>query len=259
MSADQPIVSVRGVGKNFGEIAALRGVDLDVTEGEVVCIIGPSGCGKSTLLKTINWLERPDAGTIYVNGEQVGETVDANGRVRPRPESEVNALRARVGMLFQNFNVWPNMSTLENVVRPQTVVLRRSREEAEAISLSLLDRVGLGNQINQWPESLSGGQLQRVALARAMAMEPIVMLLDEPTASLDPEMVGEVLAAFRELANDGMTMIVVTHELGFAKSVADRIIFMEAGYIVEEGVPEQIMNAPQTDRLKQYLDMLVHV
>ncbi len=259
MKSDRPFVSARGVKKSFGEIAALRGVDLDVAEGEVVCIIGPSGCGKSTLLKTINWLERPDAGVIYVNGEQVGETVDEKGRTRSRPESEINALRARVGMLFQNFNVWPNMNTLENVVRPQTVVLRRSRAEAEAISLALLERVGLSRQIDQWPDSLSGGQLQRVALARAMAMDPIVMLLDEPTASLDPEMVGEVLSAFRQLANDGMTMIVVTHELGFAKSVADRIIFMEAGNIVEMGAPEQMLRSPQTDRLKQYLDMLVHV
>ena len=259
MNAHQPFVSVRRVEKSFGKITALRGVDFDVAEGEVVCIIGPSGCGKSTLLKTINWLERPDAGTVYINGEQVGETVDENGRTRSRAESEINALRARVGMLFQNFNVWTNMSTLENVVRPQTVVLRRSRAEAEAISLALLDRVGLSGQIHQWPESLSGGQLQRVALARALAMDPIVMLLDEPTASLDPEMVGEVLAAFRQLADDGMTMIIVTHELGFAKSVADRVIFMEAGNIVEMGAPEQMLRAPRTDRLKQYLDMLVHV
>lgn len=258
MNTHQPFVSVRGIEKRFGNIAALRGVDLDVAEGEVVCIIGPSGCGKSTLLKTINWLERPDAGAVYVSGAQIGETVDENGRTRSRPESEINALRARVGMLFQNFNVWPNMSTLENVVRPQTVVLQRPRGEAERIALSLLDRVGLSSQIHQWPESLSGGQLQRVALARALAMEPIVMLLDEPTASLDPEMVGEVLAAFRRLVDDGMTMIIVTHELGFAKSVADRIVFMEAGNIVEEGSPE-ILREPRTDRLKQYLDMLVHV
>ncbi len=257
MNAHQQFVSVRGVEKRYGEIVALRGVDLDVAEGEVVCIIGPSGCGKSTLLKTINWLERPDTGAIFINGEQIGETVDENGRKRARPESEINALRARVGMLFQNFNVWPNMTALENVVRPQMVVLRRSRDEAEEIAMSLLDRVGLSEQIYQWPESLSGGQLQRVALARALVMEPIVMLLDEPTASLDPEMVGEVLAAFRRLVDDGMTMIVVTHELGFAKSVANRIIFMESGVIVEEGTPE-MLRAPQTDRLKQYLDLLVY-
>jgi polar amino acid transport system ATP-binding protein len=259
MNGGRPIVSVRGVEKSFGEIAALRGVDLDVATGEVVCIIGPSGCGKSTFLNTINWLEQPDAGAVYINGEQVGETIDPNGRKRPRPERDIDAVRARVGMLFQNFNVWPNMNTLENVMRPQTVVLQRSRAEAEEISLSLLDRVGLSGQIHQWPDSLSGGQLQRVALARALAMDPIVMLLDEPTASLDPEMVGEVLAAFRKLADDGMTMIVVTHELGFARSVADRIIFMEAGLIVEEGPPEQVLREPRTDRLKQYLDMLVHV
>jgi polar amino acid transport system ATP-binding protein len=168
-------------------------------------------------------------------------------------------VRARVGMLFQNFNVWPNMSALENVVRPQVVVLQRTRAEAEAIALSLLKRVGLVDQVDQWPDTLSGGQLQRVAIARALAMDPIVMLLDEPTSSLDPELVGEVLAVLQELATGGMTIIVVTHELGFAKNVANRIIFMDGGLIVEDGPPEQILRAPKTERLKQFLDMLVHV
>ncbi len=259
MNSGRATISVRGIEKRFGEIAALRGVDLDVGLGEVVCVIGPSGCGKSTLLRVINWLQPPDTGHVYINGEQIGETVGANGRARPRPEREINTLRARIGMLFQNFNVWPNMSALENVVRPQIVVLRRSRAEAESIALSLLDRVGLGDQVDQWPDSLSGGQLQRVAIARALAMDPIVMLLDEPTSSLDPELVGEVLGVLQELAADGMTMIVVTHELGFAKKVADRIIFMDEGRIVEDGPPEQILRAPRTERLKQFLDRLVHL
>jgi ABC-type polar amino acid transport system ATPase subunit len=259
MNDGHATISVRGVEKNFGEITALRGVDLDVGQGEVVCVIGPSGCGKSTLLRVINWLQPPDAGQVYIDGEQVGETLGANGRAQPRPAREINAVRARVGMLFQNFNVWPNMSALENVVRPQVVVLQRTRAEAEAIALSLLKRVGLVDQVDQWPDTLSGGQLQRVAIARALAMDPIVMLLDEPTSSLDPELVGEVLAVLQELATGGMTMIVVTHELGFAKNVANRIIFMDGGLIVEDGPPEQILRAPKTERLKQFLDMLVHV
>lgn len=259
MSTEHGSLSLRGIEKSFGEIQALRGIDLDVSPGEVVCIIGPSGCGKSTLLRTVNWLEPPDAGRVYINGEQIGETVDANGKTRPSTESEINKIRSQIGMLFQNFNVWPNMSVLENVVRPQIVVLRRSRAEAEEIALPLLDRVGLDDQVDKWPDALSGGQLQRVAIARVLAMDPIVMLLDEPTSSLDPELVGEVLAVLQELAKGGMTMIIVSHELGFAKNVADRIIFMDKGKIVEDGPPEQILYDPQSERLKQFLDMLIHV
>ena len=259
MSTEHGSLSLRGIEKSFGEIHALRGIDLDVDPGEVVCIIGPSGCGKSTLLRTVNWLEPPDAGRVYINGEQIGETLDANGNMRPSTESEINRLRSHVGMLFQNFNVWPNMSALENVVRPQIVVLQRTRAEAEEIALPLLDRVGLGDQVDKWPDAMSGGQLQRVAIARVLAMDPIAMLLDEPTSSLDPELVGEVLVVLQELAKGGMTMIVVSHELGFAKNVADRIIFMNKGKIVEDGPPEQILHAPETERLKQFLDMLIHV
>ena len=259
MSTEHGSLSLRGIEKSFGEIHALRGIDLDVDPGEVVCIIGPSGCGKSTLLRTVNWLEPPDAGRVYINGEQIGETLDANGNMRPSTESEINRLRSHVGMLFQNFNVWPNMSALENVVRPQIVVLQRTRAEAEEIALPLLDRVGLGDQVDKWPDAMSGGQLQRVAIARVLAMDPIAMLLDEPTSSLDPELVGEVLVVLQELAKGGMTMIVVSHELGFAKNVADRIIFMDKGKIVEDGPPEQILHAPETERLKQFLDMLIHV
>ncbi len=259
MSTEHGSLSLRGVEKSFGEIHALRGIDLDVSPGEVVCIIGPSGCGKSTLLRTINWLEPPDAGRVYINGEQIGETVDANGKMRPSTESEINKLRSHVGMLFQNYNVWPNMSVLENVVRPQIVVLQRTRAEAEEIALPLLGRVGLGDQVDKWPDALSGGQLQRVAIARVLAMDPIAMLLDEPTSSLDPELVGDVLAVLQDLAKGGMTMVVVSHELGFAKNVADRIIFMDKGKIVEQGLPEQILHDPQSERLQQFLDMLLHV
>ncbi len=259
MSTEHGSLSLRGIEKSFGEIQALRGIDLDVDPGEVVCIIGPSGCGKSTLLRTVNWLEPPDAGRVYINGEQIGETLDANGNMRPSTESEINRLRSHVGMLFQNFNVWPNMSVLENVVRSQIVVLQRTRAEAEEIALPLLGRVGLGDQVDKWPDALSGGQLQRVAIARVLAMDPIAMLLDEATSGLDPELVGEVLNVLRELAADGMTMVVVSHELGFAKNVADRIIFMDKGKIVEEGLPEKILHDPQSERLQQFLDMLLHV
>jgi polar amino acid transport system ATP-binding protein len=179
--------------------------------------------------------------------------------MRPSKESEINKLRSQVGMLFQNFNVWPNMSALENVVRPQIVVLQRTRAEAEEIALPLLERVGLSDQVDKWPDAMSGGQLQRVAIARVLAMDPIAMLLDEPTSSLDPELVGEVLAVLQELAKGGMTMIIVSHELGFAKNVADRIIFMDKGKIVEDGPPERILHAPETERLKQFLDLLIHV
>ena len=259
MSTEHGSLSLRGIEKSFGEIHALRGIDLDVDPGEVVCIIGPSGCGKSTLLRTINWLEPPDAGRVYINGEQIGETIDANGNMRPSTESEINRHRSHVGMLFQNFNVWPNMSALENVVRPQIVVLQRTRAEAEEIALPLLDRVGLGDQVDKWPDAMSGGQLQRVAIARVLAMDPIAMLLDEPTSSLDPELVGDVLAVLQELAKGGMTMVVVSHELGFAKNVADRIIFMDKGKIVEDGPPEQTLHDPQSERLQQFLNMLLHV
>jgi len=247
------------VSKRYGDARALHEIDLQILPGRTTVLIGPSGCGKSTLLRTVNWLEPPDAGRVYINGEQIGETVDANGKTRPSTESEINKFRSQIGMLFQNFNVWPNMSVLENVVRPQIVVLQRSRAEAEEIALPLLDRVGLDDQVDKWPDALSGGQLQRVAIARVLAMDPIVMLLDEPTSSLDPELVGEVLAVLQELAKGGMTMIIVSHELGFAKNVADRIIFMDKGKIVEDGPPEQILYDPQTERLKQFLDMLIHV
>lgn len=257
MSTEHGSLSLRGIEKSFGEIHALRGIDLDVDPGEVVCIIGPSGCGKSTLLRTVNWLEPPDAGRVYINGEQIGETLDANGKMRPSTESEINRLRSHVGMLFQNFNVWPNMSVLENVVRPQIVVLQRTRAEAEEIALPLLDRVGLGDQVDKWPDALSGGQLQRVAIARVLAMDPIAMLLDEPTSSLDPELVGDVLAVLQELAKGGMTMVVVSHEMGFARGVADRIMFMDEGLIVEQGTPAEFFDAPKEDRTKLFLSQIL--
>ena len=255
-----PVVRIEAVEKRFGTIEALCGVDLEVGRGEVVCIIGPSGCGKSTLLRCINGLHLPDGGRCRVDGYDIPDARRRGGWIaRWRESRALDALRARVGMVFQQFNVWPHLTTLENVTRAPVVVKGEDPEEARTRAAALLSRVGLHDKVDAYPDELSGGQQQRVAIARALAMEPILMLFDEPTSSLDPELVGEVLAVMQELAKDGMTMIVVTHELGFASRVADRIVFMEAGRIVEEGPPRQILHAPHTDRLKQFLSKLVHV
>lgn len=238
----------------FDGLTALDNVSLTVAKGEVVCIIGPSGCGKSTLLRTVNWLTPPNSGTLRLESKIV--------RQAPQPRETaasvrtLNGYRARVGMVFQQFNTWPHLTARENVVRPQTVVLGRSLSEADAKAIQMLHDVGLSEKIDDWPEMLSGGQKQRLAIARALAMDPILMLLDEPTSALDPELVAGVLAVLKALATHGMTMLVVTHELGFAAQVADRVVFMEAGRIVEEGPPSQVLRAPKTDRLKMFLAKL---
>ena len=254
-----PLVQVEAVEKRFGKVEALRGVDLEVNRGEVVCIIGPSGCGKSTLLRCVNGLHLPDSGRCRVDGQEIADFGRGGWMSRRRDSRALDALRARVGMVFQQFNVWPHLTTLENVTKAPIVVKGEAPEEAHAKATRLLSRVGLEDKLNAYPDELSGGQQQRVAIARALAMEPIVMLFDEPTSSLDPELVGEVLSVMQELARDGMTMIVVTHELGFASRVSDRIVFMEAGRIVEAGPPRQILRDPHTNRLKQFLSKLVHV
>ena len=254
-----PLVQVEAVEKRFGKVEALRGVDLEVNRGEVVCIIGPSGCGKSTLLRCVNGLHLPDSGRCRVDGQEIADFSRGGWMSRRRDSRALDALRARVGMVFQQFNVWPHLTTLENVTKAPVVVKGEAPEEAHAKATRLLSRVGLEDKLDAYPDELSGGQQQRVAIARALAMEPIVMLFDEPTSSLDPELVGEVLSVMQELARDGMTMIVVTHELGFASRVSDRIVFMEAGRIVEAGPPRQILRDPHTNRLKQFLSKLVHV
>ena len=254
-----PLVRIEAVEKRFGKVEALRGVDLQVNRGEVVCIIGPSGCGKSTLLRCINGLHLPDGGRCRVDGQEIADFGRGGWMSRWRDAHALDALRARVGMVFQQFNVWPHLTTLENVTKAPVVVRGEPPEDARAKAASLLSRVGLEDKFGAYPDELSGGQQQRVAIARALAMEPILMLFDEPTSSLDPELVGEVLAVMQELAKDGMTMIVVTHELGFASRVADRIVFMEDGRIVEAGPPRQILRDPHTKRLKQFLSKLVHV
>ena len=240
--------------KSFAGLTALQDVSLSVPKGEVVCIIGPSGCGKSTLLRTANWLTPADAGEVRLNGEIVGAMPDP--RSKSMQARSLNALRARIGMVVQQFNVWPHLSVLENVVCPQMVVAKRGRDIAEKKALAALAIVGLDEKKTDWPDNLSGGQKQRLAIARVLAMDPVLMLLDEPTSALDPELVSGVLTVLKQLAEKGMTMIIVTHELGFARSVANRVVFMEEGQIIEEGSPDVILRTPSTKRLEVFLEKL---
>lgn len=240
--------------KSFAGLTALQDVSLSVPKGEVVCIIGPSGCGKSTLLRTANWLTPADAGEVRLDGEIVGAMPDP--RSKSMQARSLNALRARIGMVFQQFNVWPHLSVLENVVCPQMVVAKRGRDIAEKKALAALAIVGLDEKKTDWPDNLSGGQKQRLAIARVLAMDPVLMLLDEPTSALDPELVSGVLTVLKQLAEKGMTMIIVTHELGFARSVANRVVFMEEGQIIEEGSPDVILRTPSTKRLEVFLEKL---
>ena len=243
-----------GISKKFGDTLILRDLSLSVTKGEVVCIIGPSGCGKSTLLRIINWLTSADVGEVRLDGELVGATPDF------RPVSTqlktATSMRAKIGMVFQQLNVWPHLNVLENVVCPQIVVAKSSRELAEQKAITALKEVGLEDKILDWPDNLSGGQKQRLAIARVLAMDPVLMLLDEPTSALDPELVSGILALLKQLSEKGMTMLVVTHELGFASSVADRIVFLESGEIIEQGSPDIVLKSPKTERLKLFLEKL---
>ena len=219
----------------------------------MICIIGPSGCGKSTLLRTVNWLTPPDSGKVILKGEIIGSDT---GKMTFEQNRSLNAFRARIGMVFQQFNVWPHLNALENVVRAQIVVRKIMRDEAEKKAIKILNEVGLKDKIDEWPDNLSGGQKQRLAIARSLAMDPILMLLDEPTSALDPELIGEVLSVLRNLVNEGMTMLIVTHELGFASKFADKIVFMDAGEIIESGPPNTILKSPKTERLKLFLEKL---
>ena len=240
--------------KSFAGLTALQDVSLSVPKGEVVCIIGPSGCGKSTLLRTANWLTPADAGEVRLDGEIVGAMPDP--RSTSMQARSLNAVRARIGMVFQQFNVWPHLSVLENVVCPQMVVAKRGRDIAEKKALTALAEVGLDDKKTDWPDNLSGGQKQRLAIARVLAMDPVLMLLDEPTSALDPELVSGVLTVLKQLAEKGMTIIIVTHELGFARRVANRVVFMEGGQIIEEGSPDVILRNPSTKRLEVFLEKL---
>jgi polar amino acid transport system ATP-binding protein len=248
-----PAVELRGVAKFFGEHEVLAKVDLSVVAGETVCILGPSGAGKSTLLRCINWLETPDSGAVFLHGVRVGVTAE-NGVHRPMTDRELAAIRTRTGMVFQHFNLWPHLTVLGNVIESPIHVLHRPRKEVVAESEALLARVGLAEKRNAYPARLSGGQMQRVAIARALAMRPEVLLFDEPTSALDPELVGEVLEVMRSLARDGMTMIVVTHEMQFALEAANRVVLLDNGRIVEEGAAEEFFRRPRTERSRQFLE-----
>jgi polar amino acid transport system ATP-binding protein len=247
VSSGDPMLRLEGVHKSFGKLHVLRGVNLSVDRGGVVCVIGPSGSGKSTLLRCINLLEPPDEGRIFLEGEEI----TGSGR------AEMDFVRRRVGIVFQQFNLFPHKKAVDNVIIAQEKVLGRAREQARAKSLALLERVGLADKVDEYPERLSGGQQQRVAIARALAMDPHVMLFDEVTSALDPELVKEVLDVMRELASEGMTMVVVTHEMGFARDVADRIAFMDEGVIVEEGPPQQVLQAPREERTRRFVGLVL--
>ena len=250
------ILRLDRIDKSFGRLQVLRDVTLEVRKGEVVCIIGPSGAGKSTLLRCINHLETVDSGTIHFEGEPVYRYVKA-GRVVVDPDRRIEEIRSHIGMVFQSFNLFPHLTALGNVIEAPVHVRREPVEAAKKRGLAELRRVGIAEKANQYPHRLSGGQQQRVAIARALAMDPKVMLFDEATSALDPELVGEVLRVMRQLAAEGMTMVVVTHEMGFARDVADRVIFMADGAIVEEGHPQQIFSAPRVDRTRQFLQTIL--
>ena len=240
-------VDVVGLNKSFGENHVLRGIDLQVAPGEVVCLIGPSGSGKSTLLRCVNLLEVPDSGTVTVGGFEATD-----------PDVDLDTMRRHVGMVFQQFNLFPHLTVLENCTIAQRKVLKRSQSEAEQVARTNLERVGLSEMETRYPDQLSGGQQQRVAIARALSMDPQLMLFDEPTSALDPETVGEVLSVMRRLANVGMTMLVVTHEMGFAREVADRVVFMDGGVVVEQGPAAQVIGDPQQERTQDFLARVLH-
>jgi polar amino acid transport system ATP-binding protein len=250
----EAMLRLEGIHKRFGELEVLRGIDLQVQKGEVVCILGPSGSGKSTLLRCLNLLEPPEAGEIFLEGHDICK---GPGSGSGEQSWELDFVRQRVGMVFQQFNLFPHKTVLQNVTLAPRQVLGKSREESEAKATALLERVGLGDKLNQYPERLSGGQQQRVAIARALAMEPHVMLFDEVTSALDPELVKEVLDTMRELANEGMTMLVVTHEMGFAREVGDQVVFMDEGVIVEQGKPADVLDNPREARTKRFLGLVL--
>ncbi|SCF07045.1 polar amino acid transport system ATP-binding protein [Micromonospora coriariae] len=242
----RPAVEIRDLHKSFGPLEVLKGIDFEVDHGEVVCVIGPSGSGKSTLLRCVNLLEEPTAGKIWVNGVEVTD-----------PDVEIDTVRRGIGMVFQSFNLFPHLTVLDNLTIAQRRVLRRGRGEAERIARDNLERVGLTDKAAAFPAQLSGGQQQRAAIARSLSMEPKLMLFDEPTSALDPELVGDVLTVMRKLAEDGMTMLVVTHEMAFARDVADRVVFMDGGVVVEQGPPREVLGAPQHERTRSFLSRVL--
>ena len=246
MTTNETFIKVENLHKSFDKVDVLKGIDLDINKGEVICIIGPSGCGKSTFLRTLNLLEEPTNGHIFFKGVDITD-----------PKININEHRMKIGMVFQQFNLFPHMTVLKNMTLAPMKLLNMSKEDAEKLALELLGRVGLADRADAYPSQLSGGQKQRVAIVRALCMKPDVMLFDEPTSALDPEMVGEVLEVMKNLANEGMTMAVVTHEMGFAREVADRILFIDEGIIMEQGTPEEVFGNPKSPRLKDFLSKVI--
>lgn len=250
------IIKVENVNKSFGSLHVLKDINLTVEQGEVVCIIGPSGSGKSTLLRCLNYLERISSGRIFINGELADERIPGSKHIKISHQ-KIAEICTELGMVFQRFNLFPHLTALQNVMEGPITVKKEQKAEIEKLAIELLGKVGLADKKDQYPSKLSGGQQQRVAIARALAMRPKIMLFDEPTSALDPELVGEVLAVMKELANEGMTMIVVTHEMGFAREVADRVIFMDKGEIIEEGNPNDIFSNPGHNRTKTFLEKVI--
>ena len=246
-AVELPAISIQGLSKSFGTNEVLKDISLDVATGEVVCVIGPSGSGKSTLLRCVNMLETPTAGTIHVGADEMTD-----------PDVDIDRVRRRIGMVFQSFNLFPHLTVLQNLTIAQTKVLRRSKTEADKVARHNLERVGMTHKEDAFPAQLSGGQQQRVAIARSLSMDPELMLFDEPTSALDPELVGEVLAVMKSLANQGMTMMIVTHEMAFAREVADRVVFMDGGYVVEEGSPADVIGDPKESRTKSFLHRVLN-
>ena len=245
-AVELPAISIQGLSKSFGTNEVLKDISLDVATGEVVCVIGPSGSGKSTLLRCVNMLETPTSGTIHVGADEMTD-----------PDVDIDRVRRRIGMVFQSFNLFPHLTVLQNLTIAQTKVLRRSKTEADKVARHNLERVGMTHKEDAFPAQLSGGQQQRVAIARSLSMDPELMLFDEPTSALDPELVGEVLAVMKSLANQGMTMMIVTHEMAFAREVANRVCFLDAGRILESGPPAEIFSAPKEPRTQQFLARIV--
>ncbi|WP_454084953.1 amino acid ABC transporter ATP-binding protein [Georgenia sp. Marseille-Q6866] len=246
MTGTTPAIEITGLRKSFGDNEVLKGIDLSVHKGEVVCVIGPSGSGKSTLLRTVNRLEEPSGGSLRIEGEDILD-----------PDCDIDAVRTRIGMVFQQFNLFPHLNVMGNLTIAQRRVLKRGKQEATEVARAMLERVGLADRGDAYPAQLSGGQQQRVAIARALSMNPDMMLFDEPTSALDPELVGEVLDVMKLLAAEGMTMMVVTHEMGFAREVGDRLVFMDDGLIVEEGVPAEVLASPQHARTQAFLSKVL--
>jgi polar amino acid transport system ATP-binding protein len=258
MARSEDAIRAVEITKSFGQLPVLRGVSLAVKQAEVVCILGPSGSGKSTLLRCLNWLSPPNSGEVWIRDERLGVKCSDSGQMIPLPDAQLRRQRSRIGMVFQSFNLWPHRTAVENIMEGPVVVLGQTKTVARDKAMLLMQRVGLGDKHDVYPAKLSGGQQQRVAIARALAMEPEILLFDEPTSALDPELVGEVLDVMKALAAQHTTMIVVTHEIGFANEAADRIVFMDDGLIIEEGKPRDLLTAPKQLRSKQFLERYIN-